>query len=78
MKRTVAVLIAWSCFVLNVSADWPAWRGPTGQGYSSEQNLPTSWSSTENVKWKVKLEYPGNSTPIIWKDKILVHPTHAC
>ncbi len=52
--------------------DWPAWRGPTGQGQCFEKNLPLKWSDKENVKWKIKLEYPGNSTPIVWKDKIFL------
>jgi outer membrane protein assembly factor BamB len=52
--------------------DWPAWRGPTGQGYCFEKNLPVKWSDKENVKWKIKLEHPGYSTPIVWKDKIFL------
>ena len=52
--------------------NWPAWRGPTGQGYSTEKNLPTKWSATENVKWKVPLPDAGNSTPIVWGDKIFL------
>lgn len=52
--------------------NWPAWRGPTGQGYCSETNLPLKWSTTENVKWKVAMPAPGNSTPIIWGDRIFV------
>jgi outer membrane protein assembly factor BamB len=52
--------------------NWPAWRGPTGQGHSAEKNLPTKWSAKENVKWKVALEFPGNSTPIVWGDKIFL------
>ena len=28
---------------------------PTGQGVTAETNLPTKWSATENVKWKVPI-----------------------
>lgn len=52
--------------------DWPAWRGPTGQGHSAEKNLPLKWSATENVKWKVPLEQSGNSTPVICKDRVFL------
>jgi outer membrane protein assembly factor BamB len=52
--------------------NWPAWRGPTGQGQSVEKNLPVRWSATENVKWKVPLPDPGNSTPIVWGDKVFL------
>jgi outer membrane protein assembly factor BamB len=55
-------------------ADWPAWRGPTGQGYCEETNLPLKWDAKSdlNIKWKVPLQHPGNSTPIVWKEKILL------
>ena len=52
--------------------NWPAWRGPTGQGTSAETNLPVTWSATENVKWKVPLPDQGNSTPVIWGDKVFI------
>jgi outer membrane protein assembly factor BamB len=53
-------------------ADWPAWRGPGGQGYTTETNLPLHWSATDNVKWKIPLEQPGNSTPVISGDRIFL------
>ncbi|QDU27896.1 outer membrane biogenesis protein BamB [Anatilimnocola aggregata] len=53
-------------------ADWPAWRGPTGQGFSDDKNVPLTWSDTENVKWKIELAHQGNSTPVIWGDKIFM------
>lgn len=72
MKR-LFVLFA-LCGVVSPAAasDWPAWRGPTGQGLSDEKNLPLKWSDTENVKWKIPLENQGNSTPIIFGDRIFL------
>jgi outer membrane protein assembly factor BamB len=29
-----------------LSANWPAWRGPAGDGVSPEKNLPIKWSPT--------------------------------
>ncbi|HVK07611.1 MAG TPA: PQQ-binding-like beta-propeller repeat protein, partial [Gemmataceae bacterium] len=52
--------------------NWPAWRGPTGQGHSAETDLPLTWSATTNVRWKVPLADPGNSTPVIWGDRVFV------
>jgi outer membrane protein assembly factor BamB len=54
------------------AADWPAWRGPTGQGFCDEKNLPLKWSDKENVKWKVPLANQGNSTPVVSGDKIFL------
>ncbi|MBA4147017.1 MAG: PQQ-binding-like beta-propeller repeat protein [Verrucomicrobia bacterium] len=55
-----------------LAANWPGWRGPTGYGITTETNLPTKWSDTENVRWKVKLPNRGNSTPIVWGKKVFV------
>lgn len=52
--------------------NWPAWRGPHGDGGSTERNLPLKWSTTENVRWKVALPEAGNSTPIVWGDHVFI------
>ncbi len=54
------------------AGDWPAWRGPTGQGHCAEKDLPLKWSTKENVAWKVPLPAAGNSTPVIWGEKIFL------
>src|ERR1043166_7002643 len=73
MIRTAWPLGALLVFTTAVAADnWPAWRGPTGQGYCAEKDLPTKWSDKQNVKWKIKLEHPGNSTPVIWGDRVFL------
>jgi outer membrane protein assembly factor BamB len=48
-----------------LAGDWPAFRGPLGTGLSNEQNAPVSWSREQNVKWKIALPGPGNSSPIV-------------
>jgi outer membrane protein assembly factor BamB len=44
---------------------WPDFRGPTGQGQSATAGLPTSFSPTERVRWKVAIPGKGWSTPIV-------------
>lgn len=58
----------------SVSAEnWPAWRGGAdGSGIVRERNLPLTWSAQENVRWKVPLPAPGNSTPIVWGDRVFI------
>jgi outer membrane protein assembly factor BamB len=69
-------VLAWSAVVcspaLAASGDdfWPAWRGPQATGAALKGNPPTTWSETENVKWKVALPGQGQSSPIIWENKI--------
>ena len=62
------ILIANAAFAEN----WPNWRGPEGTGISNEKTLPLNWSATENIKWKVPLPEAGNSSPIVWKDRVFV------
>lgn len=58
--------------VANVGAEnWPQWRGPGGQGVSSERQLPTTWAPDKNIAWKTALP-SGQSSPIIWGDRIFL------
>ena len=51
---------------------WPRWRGPSGQGVVEGKGYPDVWSDTENVRWKVVVPGRGNSSPIVWKDRIFL------
>lgn len=55
------------------AGDWPAFRGPHGNGISDEMNVSTEWSPTENIKWKATLPRPGNGSPIVVKGRVLVN-----
>lgn len=54
------------------AANWPGWRGSNGQGVSTDKNLPTQWSETNNVHWRIELPGPGNSSPVVWGDRVFV------
>ena len=51
-------------------ARWASWRGPHGSGVAPNSNPPTEWSEDSNIKWKTSLPGLGNSTPIVWRDRI--------
>ena len=51
---------------------WPRWRGPSGQGHVSGSGYLDKWSATENVLWKVAVPGEGNSSPIVWGDRIFL------
>jgi outer membrane protein assembly factor BamB len=51
---------------------WPQWRGPLGTGAAPLADPPLTWSDTNHVKWKVKIPGSGNSTPIIWGDRVFI------
>jgi hypothetical protein len=52
--------------------NWPQFRGALSLGISDNQNLPDTWTSTENVAWKTDIKGRGWSSPIVWGDKIFV------
>lgn len=66
--RTVFV---WFCasilapLTLCAAEDWPAFRGPGGQGLSTATNVPVKWGPDENVAWKVDLPGKGWSSPVL-------------
>jgi len=73
MNRRVA--FGWALLVAASSLraeNWPGFRGPTGDGLTKEIGLPMKWSPTENVKWKLPLPDEGNSSPVVWGDRVFI------
>ncbi|NNE90154.1 MAG: PQQ-binding-like beta-propeller repeat protein, partial [Verrucomicrobiales bacterium] len=71
MKISPLLLLA---FIGTAAAsDWPSWRGPDGNGkLPNDAKYPTEWSATKNLKWKIDLPGPGNSSPIVVDGKVLL------
>jgi outer membrane protein assembly factor BamB len=51
---------------------WPRWRGPSGQGLVAPGKYASTWSPSSNIKWKVPVPGQGNSSPIVWADRIFL------
>ncbi len=51
---------------------WPRWRGPSGQGIVAGSGYPDTWSPTQNIAWKTPVPGAGNSSPIVWGDRVFV------
>ena len=68
---------SWLAVVIVLSAsfadaeDWPGWRGPRGDGHSAETNAPIKWSA-KSLVWKTKLPGAGQSSPVVWGDRIFL------
>jgi outer membrane protein assembly factor BamB len=45
--------------------DWPAFRGPDGQGHSTERGVPLEWSESRNIRWKTPVPGLGWSSPVV-------------
>lgn len=62
-------------FLLAVSVqaeNWPQFRGPRGDGRSSETNIPVAWSQSESIRWKKAIPGEGHSSPIVWNDAVFL------
>lgn len=51
---------------------WSRWRGPSGQGQVPAGQYTDRWSPTAGVQWKVAVPGRGNSSPIVWGDRIFL------
>ena len=73
MRRSALVGIG-AVLLLAVPAaaagDWPEFRGPDGQGHSSESGLPAEWGEDRNVEWKAPVPGRGWSTPVVVDGRI--------
>jgi outer membrane protein assembly factor BamB len=60
----MAVLMIGLSVVCARAGDWPQFRGPSGQGHSSDVGLPLEWSESRNIAWKVPVG-EGWSSPVV-------------
>src|SRR5262245_22136185 len=55
-----------------MASDWPAFRGPSGNGVAQEDKAPLHWGAGKNVRWKVTLPGPGNGSPIVSRGRVFL------
>jgi outer membrane protein assembly factor BamB len=54
-------------------SNWPQWRGPHLNGScQTAKNLPVTWGTTKNVKWRAPLPSWSAATPIVWEGTVFV------
>lgn len=58
----------------SLAAPPDAWPSFLGQGASKidPATIPLTWSPTENIAWQAKLPGKGQSSPVIWNDRVFV------
>ena len=76
-KTIQAIVLSSLCSISNshafcdeIDAHWPQWRGPSAQGIATATQIPTHWSDTTNIRWKVKTIGRGYSSPVITGNQI--------
>ncbi len=75
LLRSVHTRALIACLLLTTCAaaeNWPRFRGPNGQGVSTESDLPIHWDTTEHVAWNREIPGRGWSSPIVWNDRVFV------
>src|SRR5437667_6993178 len=66
MVRRIALQLLFALVAVFARAeDWPQFRGPSGQGHSTERGVPFEWSETRNVLWKTRVPGSGWSSPVV-------------
>jgi outer membrane protein assembly factor BamB len=65
----VSVLLVFALFT--TQNDWPQWRGLNNDGMA-RGDAPHEWNDTKNIAWRVAIPGRGNSSPVIWGDKIFL------
>jgi len=80
MQKTLAVAALSAAFAIALLGwsngptidNWPQFRGPGGLGVADDAGVVASWSETENILWKTPIEGYGNSSPVVWGDRIFL------
>ncbi|MDO8543586.1 MAG: PQQ-binding-like beta-propeller repeat protein [Opitutaceae bacterium] len=68
------VLLAATATPAALAANWPSWRGPNGDGTTTTaKDLPVTWSTTQNIKWKQELPAWSGSSPMVWGERIFLN-----
>ena len=52
--------------------NWPQFRGAESLGVATNQNLPTTWSTNQNIAWQTDVPGLGWSSPVVWGDRIFL------
>lgn len=55
----------------SLTAQWPSFRGD-GRSVVEKGSLPTAWTPTSGIAWRVTLPGYGQSSPVIWGDSVYV------
>lgn len=52
--------------------NWPQFLGPGGVSVGQSAELPSEWSTSDNIEWVTDVPGTGWSSPIVWGDRIFL------
>ena len=56
---------------LQAEDNWAQFRGPTGRGHSTAEDVPITWNGN-SVAWKKTLKGEGQSSTVNWGDRLFL------
>lgn len=68
----VVIFLFISAGLIPLSGQWTQFRGPDNSMVISGNDLPTTWSETQNVKWIYNINGTGWSSPIVYGNKVFI------
>jgi outer membrane protein assembly factor BamB len=72
MLRRLAFSLVPCLFVASIAAaNWPDFL-PQTRLADSPQDLPLAWSPGSGIVWKADIRGDGQSSPVVWKDAVIV------
>jgi len=56
------------------ATNYPFFRGQDGRAIAGGSGYPTQWNGEDgtNIKWKIEVPKKGQSSPVIWGDKLFI------
>lgn len=70
--KAITLLVVAIFSIAFIAADWPQFRGESSSSVAADSKLPTDWTDSKHVAWKVELTGRGASSPIVVKDRVFV------
>jgi len=77
LAKSFIALVLLTLATFAQAGDWPQFRGTNGDGHADGSKFPTEWGASKNVRWKMPLPEPGNSSPIVSSGRVFVTGTEA-
>ncbi|MCZ6508036.1 MAG: PQQ-binding-like beta-propeller repeat protein, partial [Acidobacteria bacterium] len=70
----VATFVASEVVARAATVHWPGFRGANASGIGDGVDTPVAWDleTGDNVLWSAGLEGLGNSSPVVWGDRVFV------
>ena len=59
------VCVLWIVSISPADAPWPQFRGPSGDGIVTDQNVPLEFGEKKNLVWKTSVPGKAWSSPVI-------------